>query len=165
MKQMFFITDHIIKIAPQDLVKLRKKKKKSHTKEIGIRAIINRRQAIISSTNFEKKNIEKVIDKVFEMAKVVPKNEYCGLANSYEIKNFKEKDLSNLLLTDNKNITMNYIKNKVLDLEQSALENKKIINSEGAEISVSRDKYILIGSNGFWTFSMKKQLAPLFLQF
>ena len=124
------------------------KKEKSHTKEIGIRAIINRRQAIISSTNFEKKNIEKVIDKVFEMAKVVPKNEYCGLANSYEIKNFKEKDLSNLLLTDNKNITMNYIKNKVLDLEQSALENKKIINSEGAEISVSRDKYILIGSNG-----------------
>ena len=26
--------------------------------------------------------------------------------------------------------------------------NKKIINSEGAEISVSKDKYILLGSNG-----------------
>ena len=62
------------------------KKENSYTKEIGIRAIINKRQAIISSTNFDKKNIDRIVDKVFEMAKVVPKNEYCGLANTYEVK-------------------------------------------------------------------------------
>ena len=43
---------------------------------------------------------------------------------------------------------MQTLKEKVQELEQSALDNKKIINSEGAEISVTRDKYVLMGSNG-----------------
>lgn len=124
------------------------RKENSHTKEIGIRAIINKRQAIISTTNFDKKNINSIIDKVFEMAKVVPKNEYCGLANTYEVKKVDSAELSKLKLVDKKNISMKKITETVLELEQSALDNKKIINSEGAEISVSKDKYILLGSNG-----------------
>ena len=124
------------------------RKENSHTKEIGIRAIINKRQAIISTTNFDQKNINSIIDKVFEMAKVVPKNEYCGLANTYEVKKVDSSELSKLKLVDKKNIPMKKITEKVLELEQSALDNKKIINSEGAEISVTKDKYILLGSNG-----------------
>ena len=78
------------------------RKENSHTKEIGIRAIINKRQAIISTTNFDKKNINSIIDKVFEMAKVVPKNEYCGLANTYEVKKVDSSELSKLKLVDKK---------------------------------------------------------------
>ena len=41
---------------------------------------------------------------------------------------------------------------KVLELENSALENKQIINSEGAELSFSSVKYHhLMASNGFQT--------------
>ena len=78
------------------------RKENSHTKEIGIRAIINKRQAIISTTNFDQKNINSIIDKVFEMAKVVPKNEYCGLANTYEVKKVDSSELSKLKLVDKK---------------------------------------------------------------
>ena len=124
------------------------KKENSYTKEIGVRAIINKRQAIISSTNFDKKNIDRIVDKVFEMAKVVPKNEYCGLANTYEVKKVDSSELLKLKLLDKKNIPMKKIVEKVIELEQAALDNKKIINSEGAEISVSKDKYILLGTNG-----------------
>ena len=76
------------------------------------------------------------------MAKVVPKNEYCGLANTYEVKKVDSSELSKLKLLDKKNIPMKKIVEKVIELEEAALDNKKIINSEGAEISVSKDKYI-----------------------
>ena len=124
------------------------KKEDSFTKEIGIRAIVNNRQAIVSTTNFEKKNIENILDTVYQMAKVVPKNEYCGLANTYEVKKVNNEDINKLKLFDSKKKKMNEIRDKVLELEGSALDNKKIINSEGAEISVSNDRYILKGSNG-----------------
>ena len=58
----------------------------SEIKEIGIRAIINKKQSIVSSSNIEEKNIDKLIEKVVEMAKVEPEDEYCGLANEKEIK-------------------------------------------------------------------------------
>ena len=58
---------------------------------------------------------------------------------------------------------MKKITEKVLELEQSALDNKKIINSEGAEISVTKDKYILLGSNGL-NLEFEKQTIPLLLQ-
>jgi PmbA protein len=57
------------------------KTEKSKTKEIGLRVIINKRQSIISSSNLERKNIDLLISKVVDMAKIVPKDEYCGLAN------------------------------------------------------------------------------------
>ena len=72
------------------IIKIRKNKKTevSEIKEIGIRAIINKKQSIVSSSKIEEKNIDKLIDKVVEMAKVVPRDEYCGLADKKEIKIF-----------------------------------------------------------------------------
>ena len=70
----------------------------SEIKEIGIRAIINKKQSIVSSSNIEENNINDLVEKVVEMAKVVPEDEYCGLAEKIEtekkLKSFK-KDLSN----------------------------------------------------------------------
>ena len=39
------------------------------------------------------------------MAKVVPKNEYCGLANTYEVKKVDSSELSKLKLVDKKKYT------------------------------------------------------------
>ena len=123
----------------------------SEIKEIGIRAIINKKQSIVSSSKIEEKNIDKLIDKVVEMAKVVPRDEYCGLADKKEIKNFSKLNNSNLNLFDSYKPSIKEINNKVLELENSALENKKIINSEGAELSFSQVKYRIMASNGFET--------------
>ena len=142
-----FFCESSVKSCSSRLGKI-EKKEDSFTKEIGIRAIVNNRQAIVSTTNFEKKNIENILDKVYQMAKVVPKNEYCGLATTYEVKKVNNEDIDKLKLFDTKKKKMNEIRDKVLELEGSALDNKKIINSEGAEISVSNDRYILKGSNG-----------------
>ena len=123
----------------------------SEIKEIGIRAIINKKQSIVSSSKIEEKNIDKLIDKVVEMAKVVPRDEYCGLADKKEIKKFSKFNNSNLNLFDSYKPSIKDINNKVLELENSALENKKIINSEGAELSFSQVKYRIMASNGFET--------------
>ena len=56
----------------------------SEIKEIGIRAIINKKQSIVSSSNIEENNINDLVEKVVEMAKVVPVDEYCGLAEKIE---------------------------------------------------------------------------------
>ncbi len=121
----------------------------SEIKEIGIRTIKNKKQSIISTTNLEPKNIDDLVNRVVEMVKVIPKNEFCGLANKNQIKNFKFSEISKLEICDSYEPTLDEINDKVLELENAALKNKKIINSEGAEIAFSKTKIILVGSNGF----------------
>ena len=105
------------------------KTEESVTNEIGIRAIIKKRQSIISSTNIETSNINSLI------VQVVPKDEYCGLANNNQVSIPCKKDLESLELFDEYEPDKKEINDKVLLLEQGALNNKKIINSEGAELS------------------------------
>ncbi len=124
------------------------KTEESVTNEIGIRAIIKKRQSIISTTNIEHSNINSLIEKVIEMVKVVPKDEFCGLANKNQISIPSKKDLESLELFDSYEPDKTEINEKVLLLEQSALNNKKIINSEGAELSYTKSNYTLMASNG-----------------
>ena len=120
----------------------------SSISEIGIRAILNKKQSIVSTTNLDKKNIEELIHKVFQMVKVVPENKYCGLAEPEDVMKFKKSDADLLKLNDPKTPTITTIKSNVLELEESALSNKLIKNSEGAEISHTHNSYYLLGSNG-----------------
>ncbi len=131
------------------------KTEKSSISEIGIRAIIDKKQSIISTTNLDLENINDLVEKVTQMAKVVPKNPYCGLANSDNLKEFKSSDFESLQLYDSFEPSDEFIKEKVIELEESALANKKIINSEGAEIAFSKSSYSLLGSNGL-DIEMKK---------
>ncbi len=124
------------------------KTEESITNEIGIRVIIKKRQSIISSTNIEYSNVNSLIEKVVEMVKVVPKNEYCGLAKESQVSIPNKNDLDGLELSDAYEPDKKEISDKVLLLEQSALNNKKIINSEGAELSYTKNNYLLMASNG-----------------
>ena len=76
------------------------KTEKSSVSEIGIRAIINKRQSIVSTTNLEKSNINILIDKASEMAKVVPKNKFCGLAEPKRIKKVEKNEIKKLKVYD-----------------------------------------------------------------
>ena len=118
----------------------------SEIKEIGIRTIKNKKQSIISTTNLEPKNLDDLTNKVVEMVKVVPQNKFCGLANKNQIKNFNENEVSKLELNDSYEPSLEEINNKVLELENAALKNNKIINSEGAEIAFSKTKVEKIGT-------------------
>ena len=124
------------------------KKEESSTSEIGIRAIINKKQSIVSTTNLEKQNVYNLTEKVVEMAKVVPENQFCGLAESDKIKKVSKQEVQKLEICDTYEPTMSLIEKEVIKLEESALDNKEITNSEGAEIAYSKNSICLLGSNG-----------------
>ena len=124
------------------------KKEESFTNEIGIRAIINKKQSIVSTTNLEKQNVYNLTEKVVEMVKVVPENQYCGLAESDKIKQVSKQEVQKLEICDSYEPTMSLIEKEVIKLEESALDNKEITNSEGAEIAYSKNSICLLGSNG-----------------
>ena len=123
------------------------KTEKSEVREIGIRAIINHRQSIISSTNLEKKNVDSLIDKVVDMAKFVPQDKFCGLAKEKQLFNEKSDNLKKLEQFDSFTPCENDLEESVLLLENSALQNKRITNSEGAEIACTKNKFLLMASN------------------
>ena len=82
------------------------------------------------------------------MAKVVPENQYCGLAESDKIKQVSKQEIQKLEICDTYEPTMSLIEKEVIKLEESALDNKEITNSEGAEIAYSKNSICLLGSNG-----------------
>ena len=86
------------------------KTEESEIKEIGIRVIKDKKQAIISSTNIESDNISKLIERVIEMVKVVPKDEFCGLAHKDLITLPSEKEINSLNLNDS--YELQYKRNK-----------------------------------------------------
>mgnify|MGYP001360539874 CR=1 FL=1 len=124
------------------------KTEKSEIKEIGIRTMINNRQSIVSTTSLENDNIDYLIQQAFDMARIVPEDKYCGLAKKEQLFNFESSQLDELNLFDKTEIQSEDLIEKVQKLENSALENKEIINSEGAEIACTKNKYCLLGTNG-----------------
>ena len=102
----------------------------------------------VNAQDRARKNIEDLTDKLFQMVKVVPQNKYCGLAKPEDVMKFKKSDADSLKLNDPKIPTISKLKSNVIELEESALSNKLIKNSEGAEISYTHNSYYLLGSNG-----------------
>ncbi len=124
------------------------KNEQSESVEIGIRAIVGKKQSIISSNNLDSKNINSLLDRLYEMVLHVPDNSYCGLAEESSISNFSNKEFENLDLFDKKIPKLCELTAKAEELENSALENKFISNSEGAEVEWSKSDYTLLASNG-----------------
>ena len=132
--------------------RLGKLEKNEHSMEydIGIRCIIGKRQSIVSSSNIKKENLFELVDKVFEMTKVVPENNFCGLADETKISPFNKEEQQKLQLCDNNSPSLKKLKEATNILEDSALQNPKISNSEGAEISWAKSSVLIAGSNGLF---------------
>ena len=126
------------------------KNEQSESKEIGIRAILGKKQSIISSNNLSTKNIDTLIERLFEMVSIVPENHFCGLAAPEKIENFTQSEYSKLDLYDDKIPAIDELNESARKLEDSALENNFIINSEGAEVSWTKTNYTLMASNGMF---------------
>ncbi len=144
-----FLKQNVTKSSSVRLRMLEKNESSQNT-QIGIRAVKGKKQSIISSSNIDPKNIDVLVQKVVDMVAVVPDNNYCGLAEDNLIKKFDENLLKSLDLFDTFEPSIDELKAKAILLEESALKNKQIINSEGAEVSWTKSKYLLAGSNNMF---------------
>ncbi|WP_333022963.1 TldD/PmbA family protein [Wolbachia endosymbiont of Pentidionis agamae] len=109
---------------------------------VGIRAIAEKDRAAYVSTN-DLSSIDKVISQVVEMAKSAQRDPYI---------NFYVDDhhtTENLGILDTNSINIEDLKRITNLAESSALENKSIINSEGACSSYSLTNMLLSTTSGF----------------
>ena len=112
---------------------------------IGLTAYIGERKSSISTSNLTKNNIQQAIIRCYEMAKNTPEDKYCGLPESHNI----EKDQVDLDLFDDSIISFETKKDYISQCEAEALEQKKIVNSNGVSFTEAKSNFILKNSNGF----------------
>ena len=123
----------------------REKLERSESQDLGLRVFIGKRQAIVSTSDLASKTLEELAERAVAMARVVPEDEFCGLAEpellckapaAIELEDKTEPDEARL--TD-----------MIARAEDAARAVKGVTNSEGAEAGWGRAEIALAASNGF----------------
>ena len=117
----------------------------SNEKTIGIRALVAQRQAFVSSSDIETDNVDKLVTKCVEMAKLAPIDDTAVLGDS----SMFEHDAPDLDLFEKEEVNTETLIEAVKECEDAALSVKGITNSEGAGGSSSKGEFFLATSNGF----------------
>lgn len=123
---------------PEDL-------ERSESCDIGLRVIIGRSQAIVSSSDAGKEARTAMVERAIAMARLTPEDPYCGLAPE----EFLARDLPDLDLYDKTEPDSETLINLALRTEEAGRAVKGVTNSEGADATWSRHAIALVTSHGF----------------
>ncbi|WP_259780526.1 TldD/PmbA family protein [Aestuariispira ectoiniformans] len=122
------------------------KLERSEAHDMGLRVIIGKRQAVVSSNDWKADALDQLVDQAIAMAKVVPEDPHIGLADPDQIFKGPFKDLD---LYDEVEPSAETLIERAKAAEDAALGVEGITNSEGAEADWSRWDIRLAASNGF----------------
>lgn len=120
---------------------------RSETSDIGLRVFIGQRMAIVSSADRKPEALVDLVDRAIAMAKVVPEDPYCGLADPSQLAT--SWNVTELELADPVEPTPQDLIDRATACEEAALAVPGVSNSEGAEASWSQGLVYLAASNGF----------------
>src|SRR6185312_2237339 len=121
------------------------KLERSEGYDLGLRVLIGKQQAIVSSNDRSPAALNELIERAIAMAKTVPEDPYCGLAAPEEL----ARDWPALDLDDPTEPAPETLIARAAAAEDAARAVPGVTNSEGAEASWSRAKVALAASNGF----------------
>jgi PmbA protein len=120
------------------------KLERSESSDIGLRAFVGKRQAIVSSSDSSPEALAELVDRVVSMAKAVPEDPYCGLAepeqlatNIVDVDSFDPNEPAAETLVDWANRA-----------EEAARAIPGITNSEGAEAGWGQATVSVAATNG-----------------
>jgi PmbA protein len=116
----------------------------SEAKVVGLRIFVGQRQAIVSSSDISSHVLTALVERGLAMARVVPEDPYCGLADASEI----ATEISDVDACDPGAIDAATVSERALAAEAAALSVPGVSNSEGAEAGAGLDIYAIAGSNG-----------------
>ena len=121
------------------------KLERSEGYDLGLRVLIGKRQAIVSSNDQSAPALEALVERAIAMARVVPEDEFIGLAEPDEIaRNWPTLDQLDPVEPPTE---------RLIELAKAAEEAARgvagITNSEGAEASWGTSRIALAASNGF----------------
>ena len=117
----------------------------SSSRTFGIRALINQKQSFVSSSNFDIKNIDTLVSKVVQMAKLAPDDESACLGDQSKL----ETNFIDLDLCQNYETKTEVMIDNVKQCEDAALSTEGIKNSEGSGASFGTSEFFLATSHGF----------------
>ena len=112
---------------------------------LSLTAYINKKKTSVSSSNLKNDNLEKLIERCVEAAKITPEDENNSLPEEkLFFKNSDELDLFDKTHLEN-NQKIEFLK----EAEEVAFKNKEIVNTNGSSFSESKKEIILGNSRGF----------------
>lgn len=117
---------------------------RSEGQDLGLRVLIGKRQAIVSSSDFNKDALDELAERCVDMARVVPEDPYCGLADPDQLAtDFPDVDGFDPYEPDEETLI-----SWATEAEDAARSVKGVTNSEGAEAGWGRNDVAIVGSNG-----------------
>jgi PmbA protein len=118
---------------------------RSESMAIGLRVLVNQQQAMVSTTDLQKKSLDEILERAVAIAKVTPPNSHLFLATKEQM----VSEIKDLDLYDAVEPSAEILIQRAKAAEQAALDNKKITNSEGSSASYSANKIYFATSNDF----------------
>ena len=127
------------------------KVERSETCDLGLRVLVGKRQAIVSSSDRSDTALAELSERALAMARTVPEDPYCGLAEPEQLaKSFPDLDIDDPNEPSTETL-IDYAKRA----EDEARAVKGVSNSEGGDVGWGRSHIVVAGSNGFsvdyWT--------------
>ena len=129
----------------QRLGKIEKLERSENT-DLGLRVLIGKKQAIVSSSDTSPKAIDELVERAVAMARTVPDDEFCGLAEPGQIFAGAAADLE---ICETAEPPPETLIERARLAEDAARAVDGVTNSEGAEASWGRSDIALVASNGF----------------
>lgn len=123
---------------------------RSEGREAGVRVFFGKQQAMASTSDLSPDALGQLLDRVLVMAKAVPDEPYCGLADPALL----ASDIPDLDLYDSREATAEELYERAAAAEDAARAVKGVSNSNGAGASWSQGGLTLVTSAGF-TGSMR----------
>ncbi len=114
---------------------------------VGLRVFVGKRMAIVSSADRREPAVAALIDRAVAMARAVPEDPHCGLADPGEI--LRDFDAGPLDLVDPEEPSVEVLTERARRAEEAALAVSGVTRSDGASASWGRGGMVLAASNGF----------------
>jgi PmbA protein len=121
------------------------KLERSEGYDLGLRVLIGKRQAIVSSNDRTGSALDALVERAVAMARVVPEDEFCGIADPDQI----ARAWPELDMVDPDEPATAVLIDRAARAEASARAVTGVTNSNGSEASWSYSRVALAASNGF----------------
>jgi PmbA protein len=118
---------------------------RSEGQDLGLRVFVGRQQAMVSTSDRSPKMLTELVERTMAMAKAVPEDPFCGLADPDQIAH----DWPTLDMLDPSEPSAETLIERAAAAEDAALAIAGVTNSEGAEAGWGRSRVALAASNGF----------------
>jgi PmbA protein len=118
---------------------------RAESRDLGLRVFVGKRQAVVSSSEFNRARFPELAERAVAMARLAPEDPYCGLAEP----SLLAQDVPDLDLNDPDEPSSETLAALAAETEATALAQPKITNSEGAGASWGRSTVVLATSGGF----------------